>query len=177
VNTTRLYYGTDTRIFSFMIGVFAAKLQRWIPVEVRIRQYLVSRTVMRRPGVAYLILWAILLAACIFLPGESAFVYRGGMLLINIIMAIVLTITAFEKLPFGEMLEQPFLKQISRYSYEAYLWMYPVIFLFGYRKWSIPFISAVLQILIIAGLSVWTHKAAAFAVEQIRRIMNGQEEE
>ena len=177
VNTTRLYYGTDTRIFSFMIGVFAAKLQRWIPVEVRIRQYLVSRMVMRRPGVAYLILWAILLAACIFLPGESAFVYRGGMLLINVIMGIVLAITAFEKFPFGEMLEQPFLKQISRYSYEAYLWMYPVIFLFGYRKWSIPFISAVLQILIIAGLSVWTHKAAAFAVEQIRRIMNGQEEE
>ena len=110
-------------------------------------------------------------------PGESAFVYRGGMLLLNVIMGILMTITAFEKLPFGAVLEQPVLKMISRYSYEAYLWMYPVIFLFGYRKWSIPLITALLQILIIAGLSVWTHKAAAFTVEQIRQIMNGQETE
>ena len=177
VDTTRLYYGTDTRIFSFIIGVFAAKLQRWIPVEERIRQYKVTRTLMRRPGITYMVLWGILLIALIFLPGESAFVYRGGMLLLNVIMGIMMTITAFEKLPFGAVLEQPVLKMISRYSYEAYLWMYPVIFLFGYRKWSIPIITAVLQILIIAGLSVWTHKAAAFAVEQVRQIMNGQEAE
>ena len=177
VDTTRLYYGTDTRIFSFMIGVFAAKLQRWIPVEEQIRQYKVTRTLMRRPGITYMVLWGILLIALIFLPGESAFVYRGGMLLLNVIMGILMTITAFEKLPFGAVLEQPVLKMISRYSYEAYLWMYPVIFLFGYRKWSIPIITDVLQILIIAGLSVWTHKAAAFAVEQVRQIMNGQEAE
>jgi peptidoglycan/LPS O-acetylase OafA/YrhL len=137
----RVYYGTDTRAFAFFLGAFlGCREGRWQQ----------KFTGWKNTGKA-----AFLLAASLFLlvllfvvvPGESAWVYRGGMAAVCLLFGwlIFLLNAGFycaqsrENLPAEHSFWEPVIHQkglqwIGKYSYYIYLWHYPLLFLLMIKR-------------------------------------------
>ena len=56
----------------------------------------------------------------------------------------------------GRLLDLPLFQKVSSFSYEMYLWHYPVLFLCSLKGWTAWWMY-VLQIIVIIILSIWTH--------------------
>ena len=151
-DVTRLYYGTDTRIYGLLAGVLLGVLES----EKRLPRLSAKRG--RRLALPMLaVLLAVTVFAYIRMDGQKAFAYRGGMILMTLLFCVLLMLAADSRLPVGQWLEAGPLVWIGKNSYEIYLWQYPVIFLFMYRKWGeIPGMP-VLEIVLILVLAAWLH--------------------
>ena len=55
---------------------------------------------------------------------------------------------------FSRVIEKSPLTIVGKISYEIYLWMYPIIFIFGYYKANYGITSWVIQILLILGIAI-----------------------
>ena len=151
-DVTRLYYGTDTRIYGLLFGVLLGMLQNrgMIPV---LRKQTARRIALPLTAGAIIIT----LAAYIKMDGQRAFAYRGGMLLMTLLFGVLLILVTDSRLPVGKWLEIQPLLWIGKNSYEIYLWQYPVIFLFMYKRWGENPVMPVLEIILILLLAAWLH--------------------
>ncbi|GAB2024764.1 hypothetical protein OfM1_08350 [Lactovum odontotermitis] len=113
---TRVYYGTDTRIFALLIGAALAFAESG--QKVRLKRRLVQFLA--------LIAFLEILAAMFLLPDKSVFVYRGGMYLFSLLAALIIWL--FATLNFGRnrLLSNGFFKYLGSRSYAIYLWQLPV---------------------------------------------------
>lgn len=146
---TRVYDGTDTRAFALLIG--AALAFAW-PRDRAFRPINAGqRRVLEAAGLAAL-------AGIIVLYFETAqfdpFVYRGGMVVLSLLTAVVIAVCVHPGARFGKLLGVEPLRWIGERSYGMYLWQVPVIVLttpYGARPSAM---RAVLQVLAILGLTV-----------------------
>lgn len=118
---SRIYYGTDTRAFSFFLGMAAA----FLPVR-KPRAFLKVY-----PAAGYVVSslsFLGLLCLCLTLDGSSAANYRGLMQLASILFAVLMLMVVWMPSSLGRLLELPPLSAIGRASYLIYLVMYPVLF-------------------------------------------------
>ena len=151
-DVTRLYYGTDTRVYGLLFGVLTGMLQE--------RGMLPEMEEKKAKRFAVLILGAFLavtVIAYIHMDGQRAFAYRGGMLLMTVLFGALLVFVTDKRLPVGEWLEISPLVWIGKNSYEIYLWQYPVIFLFMYKRWGETPAGPVIEIILILILAAWLH--------------------
>lgn len=131
MNMTRLYYGTDTRIYALLLGG-------------ALGFYLARRTLskemgtFRKSGVSLLYFLALLFtgAGYVVLDGQFPQVYQWAMGAYTLVFLLLLLWTADSRLPFGQLMDNPLFRWIGKYSYGIFLWQYPVIFLFRYMKWE-----------------------------------------
>ncbi|MBQ9322543.1 MAG: acetyltransferase [Eubacterium sp.] len=153
-DVTRLYYGTDTRIYGLLFGVILGMLEtrNMLP---RLRR----RTAKQLAFPMFAGILVITVIAYIWMDGQKAFAYRGGMLLMTLLFGVLLILVTDKRLTIGELLEFRPLAWIGKNSYEIYLWQYPVIFLFMFRRWNeIPGMP-VFELILIGILGAWLHKA------------------
>ncbi len=158
-DVTRIYYGTDTRIFSFFTGAYIGFRRVEYRKNVRIKN----------PGFfinLFMFLTGIVLLCYVFVRGEAGYTYMGGMLLVNIIMAIMLYLVVEGRLPIGELLEKRVFKFFGQISYEMYLWMYPVIYVFYRMKLNKYMLAPLLILLTIIILSYWLNRFAVILVNK-----------
>lgn len=126
---SRVYYGTDTRAFSLLIGAYLAF--RW-PAYNKIFELdcdmmsLKKQTIITIAGIASLL--GILILA-VRSPGTSPFWYRGGLVLASVFSAILIASITLPASPLTKLFSTRPLVWIGTRSYGIYLWHYPLLLL------------------------------------------------
>ena len=89
--------------------------------------------------------------------------YYGGLFVHSILCGILLLFLPYSG--WEKALERSPFTMVGKMSYELYLWMYPVIFLFGYNKKNYGIVSWGIQIGLIGilasaqyGITSYVHK-------------------
>ncbi|AZZ61343.1 acetyltransferase [Oenococcus sp. UCMA 16435] len=129
ISTNRAYYGTDTRVFSFIIGGIVAIFMSlaaspYCPKQItRIRSFLNKAS-------AYLISLSFfgLIALFILANGVQAWVYYFGMLLLSIFTAILIFyLSSSPQSEFGLLMGNRCFRYIGSRSYSIYLYQLPIM--------------------------------------------------
>ena len=144
-----IYYGTDTRIFSILIGsafYFLFKNKKLNPKRANILSY---------------VFLGIIVVITLSVDYSSKSNYYGFLYLISILGGFI-TVTSLKTgfLDFKGPIAKP-LSKLGEHSYVYYLWQYPImVYSLEYFKWSaIDYnYTVVLQIIILIVLSEITYK-------------------
>lgn len=121
---SRVYYGTDTRAFSLLLGAALAfvwpsqRLSKTLPRH--------ASWVLEVVGITGLLL---LLIIFMVTTEFDTFHYQGGMLLLSIITSLVVAALAHPASKLGRWLSVKPLRWMGVRSYGIYLWHYPIIIL------------------------------------------------
>lgn len=150
---SRIYYGTDTRLFAFLIGACFAYLQRtafYENLQKRARPWMVDA--------ALLVLFALAGWALLNLTDNSALTYRGGMYFFDMVIGAVLLLLTLPKSFISKLLTFKPAVWLGKRTYGAYLWYYLVYVIFYANAQSQNFFtqSIFLQTVLIFILAVLT---------------------
>ncbi|MCL1981563.1 MAG: acetyltransferase, partial [Clostridiales bacterium] len=121
---SRVYYGTDTRMFALLIGALAAMVssRRRLPESLPFKKQLLLEVA----GASGLIVVLLIM----FKTNQYySFTYQGGLLLFSAAAACLVAAIAHPASALGSLLEARPLKWIGECSYGIYLWHFPVILL------------------------------------------------
>ena len=162
-NITALYYGTTTRVFSLAGGAFLGILHG---EGVRMQfPYRTSRFLGYLLTVAFI---AVSVLLYIKGNGTAKGTYLYGMALYTLFCVLTVDCVTEPRNGIGKVLDVPPMSWISAYSYEIYLWQYPVLFLTGIVMGKgNPYVMYAVQAVLIILLSVWLH----FFTAQISRML------
>ena len=117
---SRVYYGTDTRAQSLLVGATLAMLLLHVGP---IRNVLASRLLQVAAVVC-----AVAIGYCWSVTSEgSTLLFRGGFLLLALGVAVVIAAAVQPKAaPLGRLLSLPPLRRLGLISYGVYLWHWPI---------------------------------------------------
>lgn len=145
-NANRAYYGTDTRAFSFLIGMGLA----YIWPSYKTRKVLNKKETWFLNGMG--ITSGLLLFGSYFVFSDhSLFVYRGGMFLYSLLAAFFLRTLIHQRNTFSQLFEGKFFNWLGSRSYGIYLFQFPLM-VFYEEKVQIgnhPFINGCIELALI----------------------------
>ena len=125
---SRVYYGTDTRAFSLLIGAWLAfvwpsnQLGATDSVNISVR----ARRALDGVGILAFVGLVLMVAFC---DGFSPFLYYGGLVLCSILTAIVIAVLVHPASILSKFWGLPPFVWIGKCSYGIYLWHYPILLL------------------------------------------------
>lgn len=150
-DVTRLYYGTDMRIYALLFGAVMG-LQR-----AEAGPHVMKSELLRKISCAAFVgMLAITVIAYFTLDGQNPLVYQGGMLAMTLLFCLLLRLTEDRGLPFGALLDMQGFRWIGKRSYGIFLWQYPVILLFNCMGWDKMPGWYFLEVALILLLAVWS---------------------
>lgn len=154
-NINRVYYGTDTRAFSLLLGSWLALC--W-PID-RLNASLTAHAARILDGVG---IGALLITLLGFftLPGQSSWTYRGGMFFYSLIGMILIATVVHPGSHMNRWLTNPFFTWIGQRSYGIYVYQLPVM-VFYERVVEIgrhPVINALVECLLILSISEFSYR-------------------
>ncbi len=117
---SRVYYGTDTRAQSLLVGALLGMLLR----KVRSPSTRAARVALQSAGVAAALALGYIWTT---VSDRSDALYRGGFLVEALLVAVVITAVTQPKVgPLGAVLSVRPLRWIGQISYGLYLWHWPI---------------------------------------------------
>ena len=177
---SRVYYGTDTRAFSLLIGsglAFVWPLNRiskatgrsWAP-KVQL--------LFNGAGIGAVLL---LILMVVVTNGFSAFIYRGGLVLCSLLTAVAIAVMVHPLSWLGKLFALPPFVWVGKMSYSMYLWHYPLILLMTPSNLveGVPLWMRGLQLVFIFAASAFSYYVVENPIRQgaigdfIRRIRAG----
>ena len=165
---SRVYYGTDTRAFSLLVGAYLACV---LPVFTRVPRGsgehpvpLPDRTQAQVAGLVGLVALVVLTVA---VPGTSPFFYRGGLVLASVLSAVLITAIVMPRTLFSKVFGAKPLVWLGKRSYGIYLWHYPLLLLMNPTNAAAPGpVKIVLELVLIVVASELSYR---FVEEPLRR--------
>ncbi|MCC5891967.1 acyltransferase family protein [Exiguobacterium sp.] len=121
---SRVYYGTDTRLFALLIGAVLAF--GWRPDAFKHDMPDIGRRILNVGGAVSL---ATLLIVMMITSAYGTFLYYGGFFAVAVASAILIAATAHPSTVWSRLFGSAWLRVIGTRTYGIYLWHYPVIIL------------------------------------------------
>ncbi len=153
---TRVYYGTDTRLFSILMGSGLAfvwpsfRLKEEIPIK--------AKNLLNGVGITSLV---VLLLSFLFLADHLAFVYYGGMFIVSIFATILVAVTAHPGADLNRWLTNPVFTWFGKRSYGIYLYQFPVMIFYEAKIKNLSdhvLLHSLIEIALILGISELSYR-------------------
>ncbi|MCZ2492460.1 acyltransferase family protein [Dellaglioa carnosa] len=151
---SRVYYGTDTRMFSILLGSALSFI--WPSSALKKEISNKGRIVLDALGVSSLL--AIILVF-FTMSDQSSLVYRGGMFFFSVLVMIFVATVAHPGADMNKLMTNPLFTWIGKRSYGIYLYQFPIMVFYESKIQSIgshPWRNALIEIamiLIVSDLS------------------------
>ncbi|MCF1586001.1 acetyltransferase [Tetragenococcus koreensis] len=142
---TRVYYGTDTRIFSILIGNALAFI--WPSTRLKTEIPDSAKRILNIAGLASLFM---LVVSFIFMDDRFSFPYYGGIYLVSLITAVLVAVTSHPGASLNRWLTNPVFSYLGKRSYGIYLYQFPVMIFYEAK--------------VNVATNVWLHVLIEFAL-------------
>lgn len=154
-NVARVYFGTDTRIQTLLMGVLLALV--WPPFQLKAKVNRKMRMMIDTAGVIGL---AILFICFKFVSETNSILYYGGFFLISAVTLLVIASSVHPSGYFAKFLGNKVFTFIGSRSYSLYLWHYPIIVLIHHQfvQGQIPPLVYVVEILLMVLMAEFSYK-------------------
>ena len=123
-NISRIYFGTDTRAFSLLVGVVGAILY---PID-KLNSKITPQENMIYSAIS-LVSIASLITIMIYTSEYNTWLYRGGFLLVAILGLIIIISSGRQHTLMAKLLSFKPVVFVGKISYSLYLWHFPVLVL------------------------------------------------
>lgn len=132
-DVSRIYYGIDTRAFSFLIGsLFGCLYPR---KKVQNLEFSKVRNI--GINIFSVMLFSFIIYISIILDAKLDIVYKFGMYFYSLLIGLFLVFILLKDNIMNKLLSLTPLTVVGRRSYSLYLWQYPItIFIGDFLKWS-----------------------------------------
>ncbi|MQS88447.1 acyltransferase family protein [Companilactobacillus mishanensis] len=147
VDPSRVYYGTDTRLFSILLGCGLAivwpaeKLKHGVMKSDKIKLNIVG-----------LLSFALMIFMIFTVKDSSPFLYRGGMFIFSVVTCIFIGVVAHPDAVWNKVLSNKLFHYVGSRSYGLYLYQFPVMIFFESKFKDIanhPILYPVIEVVII----------------------------
>lgn len=154
-NVARVYFGTDTRIQTLLMGVLLALV--WPPFQLKAKVNRKMRMMIDTAGVVGLV---ILFICFKFVSETNSILYYGGFFLISAVTLLVIASSVHPSGYFAKFLGNKVFTFIGSRSYSLYLWHYPIIVLIHHQfvQGQIPPLVYVVEILLMVLMAEFSYK-------------------
>lgn len=151
---TRVYYGTDTRIFSLLMGMSLAFIMPMSKMKDNMNKN--GRKFFRNVFIGVSVLF---LLSLIFMDAQSSLTYYGGLWFASLLSMFLVGLVAHPSLSANKILSNPVFDYIGSRSYGIYLWQMPVFAIAGNTMVNaLSWYNVIWQIVLILGLSELSYR-------------------
>lgn len=152
----RVYYGTDTRMFSIVFGALLAVI--WPSTHLRKNISQGSRWTLNIIGLLSI---AVMTVMFFELAGQNTFTYRGGMFIMAIVSTTLVATCAHPGADINRWLTNPVFAWVGTRSYGIYLYQFPVMIFYEMRISDIaahPVLNALIEVILIMIISELSYR-------------------
>lgn len=154
-STARVYFGTDTRLQTLLLGAMLALI--WPPFRLKKQVAMKLRTSIDVVGV----LSFALVAYFLFNVSEhDKWIYHGGFYLISFVTLFTIASVVHPSGFFAKLMGNPLFVAIGKRSYSLYLWHYPVIVLLHrhFVAGQIPYYVYIIDVVLMVAFAELSYR-------------------